>query len=110
VEGTSLAGLAPHLKGPKALAFTAGDGIALAKVLREFVKGHETLSFRQAYLDGQILETEDAQKVADMPSKDELVARLLYLLQSPMRRLAVALNDPIRKLASAVNQIAEQKE
>jgi large subunit ribosomal protein L10 len=110
VEGTDMAGLAPDLVGPKALAFTEGDGIALAKVLKDFIKNHPELSFQRAYLEGQILETEAARELANMPSKDELISKLLYMLQSPIRRLAVALAGPTQNLASVLNQIADQRE
>jgi len=110
VEGTEMEGITPFLIGPKVLAYTAGDGVALAKVLKTFIKNHPELSFEQAFLEGQILEAEEAAKIADMPSRDELVARLLQMLQSPIRRLAVALNAPIQQLASALGQIAEKNE
>ena len=110
VEGTEMEGITPFLFGPKVLAYTSGDGVALAKVLKTFIKDHPELSFEQAYLEGQILEAEEAERIADMPSRDELVAKLLQLLQSPIRRLAVALNAPLQQLTNAVGQIAETKE
>jgi large subunit ribosomal protein L10 len=110
VEGTSMEGLTPHLTGPNALAFTEGDGVALAKVLRDFMKNHPALAFEQAYLEGQVLDSTEAAKIADLPTRDELVARLLFMLQSPIRRLAVALNSPIQKLTSAVHAIAGQQD
>lgn len=109
VEGTAMEGLGPRLKGPNAFAFTNGDGVALAKVLRDFVKSHPALTFRQAWLDGQVLGAEDAAKIAELPSREELLTKLAFLLQSPIRRLAVALNSPIQKLASAVAQIADKQ-
>jgi large subunit ribosomal protein L10 len=110
VEGTEMEGITPFLSGPKVLAYTSGDGVALAKVLKTFIKDHPELSFRHAYLEGQILEAEDAVKMADMPSRDELIARLLQMLQSPMRRLAVALNAPLQQFASVIAQLADSGE
>lgn len=98
------------LDGPIALAFTATDSAQLAKVLAEFAKGHEKLQFRGALVEGQLLDAAQAQQVATLPSKEELVARLLYVLQSPMRRLVTALSWPLRSLAVTVKQIAEDKE
>jgi large subunit ribosomal protein L10 len=108
VEGTEMEGITPFLKGPKVLAFTGGDGVALAKVLKDFIKTHPELRWEQAYLEGQILEAEEAEKIADMPSRDELIAKLLNLLQSPIRRLAVALNSPLQQFATVIAQIAEK--
>jgi large subunit ribosomal protein L10 len=110
VEGTDMEALTPYLVGPKALAYTAGDGVALAKVLHGFIKTHPALSFQQAFLDGQILEPEAARKMADLPSRDELVAKFLYLLQSPIRRLVVALGSPVQGLANVLDQVAKKKE
>lgn len=110
VEGTEMEGIAPYLTGPKVLAYTAGDAVALAKVLKQFIKEHPELSFQRVYLEGQILEAAEAAKIAEMPSREELIAKLLNLLQSPIRRLAVALNAPIQQLATVLAQIAEAKE
>lgn len=109
VEGTDLEVISPYLKGPKTLAFTGGDAVSLAKVLKAFIKDHPELSIQRAYMDGQLLDAKDAAKIADLPSRDELISKLLYVLQSPIRRLAVALNSPIQQLATAVDQIAESK-
>lgn len=98
------------LDGPVALAFTTTDSAQLAKALAEFAKGHDKLQFRGALVEGQLLDAAQAQQVAMLPSKDELVARLLYVLQSPMRRLVTALNWPLHSLAVTVQQIAEEKE
>ena len=110
VTGTDKEVIAPFLVGPKVLAYTEGDGVALAKVLKTFIKTHPELSFEKAFLEGQILEAVEAEKIADMPSREELVAKLLMLLQSPIRRLAVALNAPLQQFASVLSQIAEKKE
>ena len=52
VEGTEMEGITPFLTGPKVIAYTSGDGVALAKVLKEFIKDHPELSFQRAYLEG----------------------------------------------------------
>jgi large subunit ribosomal protein L10 len=108
VEGTEMEGILPFLSGPKVLAYTGGDGVALAKVLKDFIKQHPELRFEQAYLEGQILEAEEAEKIADLPSHDELIAKLVNLLHSPLRRLAVALNAPLQQFANVLGQIAEK--
>jgi large subunit ribosomal protein L10 len=110
VEGTEMEQLTPHLVGPKAIAFTNGDGVALAKVLRDFIKVHPALTFQRAYLEGQVLEADEAKKIADMPSRDELLTKLVYLLQSPIRRLAVALSSPLQNLTTVLGQVADQND
>jgi large subunit ribosomal protein L10 len=108
VEGTEMEGITPFLTGPKVLAYTGGDGVALAKVLKDFIKTHPELRFEQAYLEGQILEAKEAEKIADLPSREELIAKLVNLLQSPIRRLAVALNAPLQQFVNVIGQIADK--
>jgi len=110
IEGTEKEGLLPHLIGPKVLAFTSGDGVALGKVLKEFIKDNPELSFKEVFLEGEVLDAKGAAMIAELPSREELISKLLYILQSPMRRLAVALNSPIQKLASVLSQVAEKKD
>ena len=110
VEGTDLEVITPLMTGPKTLAFTDGDAVALAKALKTFIKNHPELTIQQAYLEGQLLDAKAAEKIADLPSREELIAKLLYVLQSPIRRLAVALNSPIQQLAAVVGQIAESQD
>jgi large subunit ribosomal protein L10 len=110
VEGTEMEGITPFLTGPKVIAYTGGDGVALAKVLKDFIKKHPELRFEQAFLEGQILEAKEAEKIAELPSREELITKLVYLLQSPIRRLAVALNAPVQQFANVVGQLAEQGE
>jgi large subunit ribosomal protein L10 len=97
VEGTEMEGITPFLTGPKVIAYTGGDGVALAKVLKDFIKKHPELQFEQAFLEGQILEANEAEKIAELPSREELISKLVNLLQSPIRRLAVALNTPVQQ-------------
>ena len=110
IEGTSMENIGEYLVGPKVLAYTAGDAVELGKILKTFAKDHPELVFREAYLEGQILEPKQAREIANMPTKDELIAKLLYMLQSPIRRLVTALNGPIQNVTSVIGQIAEQKE
>ena len=110
VDGSQKEPLKELLSGPSALAMTDEDAVQLAKVLAEFAKSHDKLQFRGGLVEGQLLDAGQAKQVASMPTKQELVARLLYMLQSPMRRLAVALNWPVRSLAVSVKQIADEKE
>jgi len=97
------------IAGPIAVAYTKDDSVLLAKALAEFAKTHEKLRFRGGLVDGSILDANAAQQVATLPSKPELVARLLYVLQSPIRRLAVALAWPTRSLAVTLKQVAEAR-
>jgi large subunit ribosomal protein L10 len=98
------------LIGPSAVAYTRLDPVILAKTLADFAKGHDKLRFRGGIVEGQLLDAKQAQAVATLPTKPELVARLLYILQSPMRRLVTALAWPTRSLAVTIKQVADAKE
>jgi large subunit ribosomal protein L10 len=102
--------LSDLLSGPAAVAYTEADAVTLAKTLAEFAKTHEKLQFRGGLVEGQFLDAAQARQVAALPSKQELVARLLFVLQSPVRRLVTVLDAPLRSLAVSVQQIAETKE
>ena len=97
------------ISGPIAVAYTSHDSVMLAKAIAEFAKSHEKLRFRGGLVDGSMLDAAQAQQVATLPSKPELVSRLLYVLQSPMRRLAVALAWPTRSLAVTLKQVADAR-
>lgn len=110
VAGTEKEPLQTLLGGMTAVAYTSVDPVALAKALADFAKGHEKLVFRGGFIEHAVLDAAQAKQVAALPSKPELVARLLFVLQSPMRRLVTALNWPVQGLASTVSQIAKEKE
>ena len=82
---------------------------ALAKVLTKFAKDVPTVQFKGAMLAGQIVAAGEIQNIANLPSREELVSKLLYLMQFPIRGLAVVLNGTIRNFAVVVDQIAKQK-
>ncbi len=109
VADTDNKALGQLLTGPAAVAYTSQDAVLLAKALADFAKAHEKLKFRGGLVEGQLLDAQQAKQVASLPSKKELVAKLLFLLQSPMRRLVVALNYPVQGLAVSLHQIADKK-
>lgn len=109
VSGSPNEAVGGLMVGPTAVAYTTRDVVPLAKTLADFAKGHDKLKFRGGLVEGQLLSSTQAQQVATMPSKAELVAKLLFILQSPMRRLVTALNWPVRSLAVTVQQIADEK-
>ncbi len=109
LRGSAQQALEGMITGPSAVAYTTADAVRLAKALAEFAKGHEKLKFRGGMVEGAVVDAEGAKAIAALPSKPELVARLLFLLQSPMRRLVTALSWPTRSLAVTVKQIADAK-
>lgn len=108
-KGTALEGVSEHFIGPTAVVYNADNPVAIAKVLTAFAKTNPNLVFKGALVDGRPVQAKEVQAIADLPSREELVSKLLFLIQSPMRRLVMVLNGPVRSLAGVLHQIAEQK-
>jgi large subunit ribosomal protein L10 len=108
-KGTPLESLAEHFVGPTAVAFNPNNPVPLVKVLTAFAKTNPNLVFKAAVIEGRPVAAAEIKTIAELPSREELVAKLLFLMQSPLRRLVMVLNGPARNLASVVAQIAEQK-
>ena len=109
VKDSPLKTLEKQFSGMTAVAFNKTDAVALAKALTKFAKDVPTVQFKGAMLDGQIVPATQIQNIASLPSREELVSKLLYLLQSPIRGLAIVLNANIRNIAVVIDQIAKQK-
>ena len=109
MKDSPLTALKEQFSGPTAVAFNATDAVALAKALTKFAKDVPAVSFKGAMLNGQIVPADQIQTIANLPSREELVAKLLYLMQSPIRGLATVLQANIRNLAVVIDQIAKQK-
>ena len=95
--------------GPTAIAFNATDAVVLAKALTKFAKDVPAVTFKGALLNGQVVPASEIQNIANLPSREELVAKLLYLMQAPIRGLVTVLQANIRNLAVVIDQIAKQK-
>ena len=109
VGDSPLTKLKDQFTGETAVAYNSTDAVALAKVLTKFAKDVPTVTFKGAMLGGQIVPAGEIQNIANLPSREELLAKLLYLMQHPIRGLAVVLNGTIRNFAVVLDQIAKQK-
>jgi large subunit ribosomal protein L10 len=109
VKDSPLKTLEKQFSGMTAVAFNKTDAVALAKALTKFAKDVPTVQFKGAMLNGQIVPAAQIQNIASLPSREELVSKLLFLLQSPIRGLAIVLNANIRNIAVVIDQIAKQK-
>ncbi len=109
-QGSPLAQLDAHFSGPTAVAFTAENPVALAKALTAFLKAHPSMSLKGGVLEDSVLSVEDVQALADLPSREELLAKLTHQLLAPLTKLASALQTPLRNLASVLNQLQDKKQ
>jgi large subunit ribosomal protein L10 len=108
-EGTSMDEVKEHFEGPTAVAYTEQNIVGLAKVLRDFIKEHSGMGFKVGVLEGQVVSHEQVSSLADMPSREELLSKVVFLMNAPLTRLAMALNSPLQKLAVLLKQLEEQK-
>jgi large subunit ribosomal protein L10 len=110
VEGKKLGQLGEHFSGPTAAAFSLGDPVALAKVLTEFAKETPVLEFKAGLVEGRPIAANQVGEIAAMPSREELLAKLFYLMKSPITRFVRVLDAAgPRRLATVVDQIAKSK-
>ncbi len=98
-----------YLKGPSAVAFGLDDPVAAAKVTAEFAKTNEKLEIKAGIVDGKVIDFEGVKSLAELPSREVLVAQVLGGLNAPIQGFANVLQGTIRGLAIVLNAIAEEK-
>ena len=87
-----------HLNGTTALAIsTTDDVIAPAKILGDFAKTHENFTIKAGYLEGKVVDADEVKKLASMPSKEVLIAQVLYSFNYPIMQLAIACDAIVKK-------------
>lgn len=96
-EGTDFAQLNPNLEGPTAIAFGMEDATAPARILKAFIKGVPALEFKAAVIEGAYYDAQGVDVIADIPSKEVLISRLLGSMQSPITNFARVLKQIAEK-------------
>ena len=110
MKDTQMEELREHFEGPTAVAFHNDDAVGLAKILTDFAKDADVIEFRAGLVDGAPVGAADIRAIAELPSRDELIAKLLFLLQSPITRVVRGLGAITRDFAVVLDQIRQQKE
>jgi len=109
-KGTKVEGVLKGLAGVTSIAYTDGDPIALAKALSKYAKDNPEFTFKAGVVEGRVISIKEIETLATMPSKEEIMAKLLFLINAPAQRLVTAMNAVGRNLAVVVNQgVKEQK-
>jgi large subunit ribosomal protein L10 len=108
-EGTAAEGVSKSFDGSTAIAYNASDPVSLAKALTAYAKTNPLFVFKAGIVEGRVINLADIASIAAMPSKEELIAKLLFLINAPAQRLAVAMNGVARNLAVVMKQAVEQK-
>lgn len=109
VTGTPLEPLKDSFVGMTAVAYSDKDPVGLAKVLSKFAKENAQLKFKAGIVEGRVINIKDIDALASLPSKEELVSKLMFLINSPAQRIATATCGVARNLAVVLGQIEKQK-
>jgi large subunit ribosomal protein L10 len=108
-QGTTAEPLLKSLAGTNSIACTASDPVALAKALTKFAKEVPAYQFRAGVVEGRVVSVGEIQQLANLPSKEELISKIMFLISSPAQRLASATAAVARNLAVVMNEAAKEK-
>ena len=103
-NGTPVGGVLKDLKGTNSIAYTNTDPVALAKALTKVAKDVPAFKFKSGMVEGKVISIAEIQQLANMPSKEELISKIMFLLNAPAQRLAVVINAVPRNAAVVVNE------
>lgn len=102
--GTPAEGLLKDLKGTNSIAYTKTDPVALAKILSKVAKDVPAFKFRAGWVEGRVISIQEIGQLAQLPSKDELISKIMFMLNAPAQRVATALAAVPRNLAVVTSE------
>ncbi len=102
--GTPNEALLKNLAGTNSLAYTETDPVALAKALTKIAKDVPAFKFRAGIVEGRVLSIAEIQQLASLPSKEELISKIMFLINAPTQRVASAMAAVTRNLAVTVSE------
>lgn len=104
-------GLSEFLEGPTALAYSTEDAVAPAKILKEFIKETKTeaLTVKVGICDGQVIDAAGVEALANLPSREELLAKLVGSMQAPISGLVNVLQGNIRNMVYVLDAVRAKK-
>ncbi len=110
VKGTQFEGVSDHFKGVTAIAWTENDPVVLTKAISKFMKDNaDFYTFKSGVVDGKLVDLAQLTTIANLPSKEELISKLLFVLNSQAQRIVTVINAVPRDLAVVVKQIGDQE-
>ena len=109
-EGTPMAQIKDNFTGATAVALSKDDPVTLAKVLSKWAKESPVFSFKAGIVEGRAIQVQDVEALATMPSKEVLISKIMFLINSGAQRLAVATAGVARNLTVVIDQVRAQKE
>jgi large subunit ribosomal protein L10 len=99
-----------QLAGPSAIAFVHGDTVAVAKALRDFAKAHPALIVKSGYFDGNALTEAEVKQLADLESREVLLAKLAGAMKASLFGAAYMFNAPLAQAVRTVDALREKQE
>ena len=108
-EGTPVEELKGSFDGSTAIAYNSDDPVALAKALSDYAKENPAFEFKAGMVEGRAVEISTIAAIASLTSHDELIAKLLYLINAPAQRTATAIKAVASNIAVAIGQAVEKK-
>ncbi len=103
-------GLEPYLEGPTAVAFSHDDPVMAAKMMTQAVREFRKMEIKAGILGKQALSAQSVRELADLPSREVLLSKLVGTLNAPIQQFVWVLNAPMTNLARALDQVRQQKE
>ncbi|MBV9154885.1 MAG: 50S ribosomal protein L10 [Acidobacteriaceae bacterium] len=107
-EGTPANDVLKDLKGMTSLAYTSTDPVALAKALTKYSRDNAAFTFKAGLVEGRVIDIKAIQDLASMPPKEEIQAKLLYLINAAATRLVSSINGVGRNLAVVLDQAGKE--
>jgi len=107
-KGTKIEEGLKELAGVTSIAYTTGDPVAMAKALTKYAKDTPEFTFKVGVVEGRVVTIKEIEALATMPSKEELMSKLLFLINSPAQRLVTVMNAVGRDMAVVIGQGVEK--
>lgn len=109
IPETPFAGASDFLQGPTAIAIGAGDPVGVLKVLTVFAKENEAFKIKGGVVAGSVFSTEELGRLAMLPPREVLLAKMLGSLTAPLSRMVGTLSNPIRGLVGVLSAYKDKK-
>jgi large subunit ribosomal protein L10 len=103
-EGTPTEAMLKGLKGTNSIAYTKTDPVTLAKILTKVAKDVPAFQFRAGWVEGRVISIQEINQLALLPSKDELISKIMFMLNAPAQRVATVLAAVPRNLAVVTSE------
>ena len=108
-DNADMAIMKDHFNGPTAIMFGPESQVDPAKIVVDFAKDNEAMEIKGGFLDGEYLDMNQVVALSKVPSKDELIAKMMGSINSPLTGLAMVMNGVMSGLARAIDAVAKQK-